>query len=82
MPVFNDATLSFSEVSFKLRACIVHLGEGATSEHYRALLMRDGGEVGLRYCDDGCKSKALRTFDGVWSDVCLLFLVREIPSSH
>ena len=81
--VFNDATLSFSKVSFELRACTVHLGEGATCGHYRALLTHEGNEVGFRYCDDGCKSEALRTFDDVSSDVCLLFLVSwSVKFSH
>ena len=82
MPVFNDSALSFSEVSFKLRACIVHIGDDAIRGHYRALFIHDGDEVGLRYCDDGCKAKTLRTFDEVAGDVYVLFLVRENPSPH
>ena len=76
MPIFNEATLSFSEVGFQLRACIVHLGERATSGHYRALLIQNGDEVGRRYCDDGCKSRAIRSFDEVSRDVscCSLFV--------
>ena len=82
MPVFDDSTLSFSEVSFKLRACIVHIGDDAICGHYRALLLHDGDEVGLHYCDDGCKAKALRTFDEVAGDVYVWFLARENPSPH
>ena len=81
MPLFNNATLSLSEVSFRLRACIVHLGESATCGHYRALLIQDGDEASLRYCDDGCKAKVLRSFDDISEDVYMLFFVRETPSS-
>ena len=48
MPLFNNATLSLSEVSFRLRACIVHLRESAACGHYRALLIQDGDEASLR----------------------------------
>ena len=82
MLVFDDSTLSFSEVSFKLRACIVHIGDDAICGHYRALLIHDGDEVGLHQCDDGCKAKALRTFDEVAGDVYVWFLARENPSPH
>ena len=81
MPVYTDSTLSFSEVSFAMRACIVHIGEDATSGHYRALLIHDRDETGLRYCDDGSKAKTLRTFGEVAGDVYVLFFVRETSSS-
>ena len=47
MPVSNDSALSFSKVSFKLRACIVHIGDDAIRGHYRALLIHDGDKVSL-----------------------------------
>ena len=81
MPLFNGATLSLSEVSFRLRACIVHLEESATCGHYRALLIHEGDEASLRYCDDGCRAKVLRSFDEVAEIVYVLFFVRETPSS-
>ena len=75
MPIFSHADVSFHEVHYTLRSCIVHLGESAHTGHYRALLMPHGDESNLRYCDDGSMAKVLRNFDSVAEDIYLLFLV-------
>ena len=76
IPAFRDATLNVIEVRYRLRACIVHLGEHVMTGHYRALLVRDADEVDgneLRYCDDGIKAKPLSGFGVLASDVCVCF---------
>ena len=85
IPAFRDATLNVIEVRYRLRACIVHLGEHVMTGHYRAPLVRDADEVDgneLRYCDDGIKAKPLSGIGVLASDVYVLFFVRETPSSQ
>ena len=80
-PAFADDALTTAEVTYKLSACIVHVGEGVTNGHYRALLVQeDTGRKVLRYCDDGTKAKILSNFDGIAGDVYVLFFNRETPS--
>ena len=67
MPRFNDEALSISQVSYRVRACVVHMGERVTCGHYRAVLIT-GNDEGNRFCNDGRKSVPLRCFDDVASD--------------
>ena len=84
IPAFCDAALNMVEVRYRLRACIVHLGEHVMTGHYRALLVRDADGVEgneFRYCDDGIKAVPISEFGVLADDVYMLFLVRETSSS-
>ena len=81
MPLLNDATLCFSKVSFRLRACIVHhLGESAICGTIERCSFNEGMRLVSATVMMDVGRRFLRSFDGVAEDVYVLFSVRETPS--
>ena len=75
IPIFGEHLQCHME-SCVICALAIHLGNSIQQGHYRTLLV-DHASGNLRYCDDDKRSKVLRSFDCVASDVYVVFLIRR-----
>ena len=75
IPIFGEQLQCHME-SYMLCALAIHLGNSVQQGHCRTLLV-DHASGQLHYCDDDKRSKVLRSFDCVASDVYVVFLIRR-----